>query len=502
MMTVHPRSLSRRALAVLLAAAALVLGPGAVAAFAHPLGNFSVNRFNGVVIAHAEVRVDHVLDLAEIPTAQLGDRIDAPRALGEALCAEELAGISVGVGGRAVDLSVHETEATVGSGQADLPILRLECELRGNFPPLLDKTRVTFHDSGAAKLGWHEVTARGDGVTLLASDVPEDSTSQRLSAYPKGLLSSPLDVRGAALVVRPGGPALSDAGVTTGSLPTGLPMTFDSGITDRIAGLIAQRGQLVAVLAMLAALALGAAHALAPGHGKTVMAFYLAGKRSRSVRAAMTVGATVTATHTASVLVLGVAVTAGAALVPDRLYAWLSVASGLIIAILGVGLLRRAVRNSRSGSGAEHGHDHSHGHAHRHGHDHSHGDGDGHGHSHGHGHRHGHGHSDSVGRGGLVAVGLAGGLVPSPSALVLLLAAVAAKKAWFGVLLVLGYGVGTALTLAAVGVLASRMTTRFDASLLKRPRLETLSRLLPVGVAGGVCLVGVGIMARTLGAAV
>jgi ABC-type nickel/cobalt efflux system permease component RcnA len=498
MMTLHPRGLSRRALAVLLAAAALVLGPGAVAAFAHPLGNFTVNRFNGVVIAPAEVRVDHVLDLAEIPTAQLGDRIDAPRALGMALCAEELAGVSVRVGGRAVELSVLETEATVGSGQAGLPILRLECELRGSSPPLLDKTRVTFRDSGAAKLGWHEVTARGDGVTLLASDVPEDSTSQRLSAYPKGLLSSPLDVRGAALVVRPGGPALSDAGVTAGSLPTGLPMTFDSGITDRIAGLISQRGQLVAVLALLAALALGAAHALAPGHGKTVMAFYLAGKRNRSVRAAMTVGATVTATHTASVLVLGIAVTAGAALVPDRLYAWLSVASGLIIAILGVGLLRRAVRNSRSGSG------HEHGHAHSHGRDHSHGDGGGHGHSHrhGHSHGHGHGHAESAGRGGLVAVGLAGGLVPSPSALVLLLAAVAAKKAWFGVLLVLGYGVGTALTLGAVGVLASRMATRFDASLLKRPRLEALSRMLPVGVAGGVCLVGVGIMARTLGVAV
>jgi nickel/cobalt exporter len=237
-----------------------------------------------------------------------------------------------------------------------------------------------------------------------------------------------------------------------------------------------------AVVAVLLAVALGGAHALAPGHGKTVMAAYLVGLRG-TLGQAVTIGATVTVTHTAGVLILGLVLSTTRAVASERVYPWLGLGSGLLLAAVGVGLLARA----RPG----HGHPHDHGHGHGDGHPRD----NGHHHGHGHPHLHGNGHPPAgppLGRRGLVALGLAGGLVPSPSAVVVLLGGIALGRAWFGVALVLAYGLGMAATLTGVGLLLARLRTRLDRR-LHLPAgslLSRLGRLLPAATASVIVLVG------------
>jgi nickel/cobalt transporter (NicO) family protein len=388
-----------------------------------------------------------------------------------------------------VTLRVLDSKAELGDGQAGLPVLGVQCLLRGDFQTIPGDTEISVVDRAAGRqIGWNEMTARSDGTTLVSSDVATDSVSARLSSYPKDLLSSPLDQRSASLVVRPGGPAGSLESTATGPTATA-QVTGVNGLTERVAGLIDDPGIGMATLTLVAALALGAAHALAPGHGKTVMAFYLVDQRRRSWRSAAAVGSTVTLSHTASVLALGLLVTAGSPVVPDRLYPWLKVLSGLLILVLGVTLLRGALR------GRAHSHDHGHGHEHPHGH--------GHGHSHGHSHGHGHSHDHtSLGptaarRSSVLTLGIAGGLVPSPSALILLLVGVEAGRPWFGALAVLAFGVGMAMTLCLVGLMASGFTQRIESLTQRGGRWARTARIgLSYGTASGVCLVGAGLVLR------
>jgi ABC-type nickel/cobalt efflux system permease component RcnA len=242
-----------------------------------------------------------------------------------------------------------------------------------------------------------------------------------------------------------------------------------------------------ALVALLLAVGLGAAHALAPGHGKTVMAAYLVGLRG-TLRQAATIGATVTLTHTAGVLLLGLVLTTSRAVASERVYPWLGLGSGLLLAGVGIGLLVRA----RPG----HGHPHPHGHEPHH--PHPHGQEPDHPHAHDHDHP---GAAAGAGRPlgwrGLVALGLAGGLVPSPSAVVVLLGGIALGQAWFGVALVLAYGLGMAATLTGVGLLLAHLRTRMDRR-LRVPAgsvLGRIGRLLPAATASVIVLVGLGLAA-------
>jgi ABC-type nickel/cobalt efflux system permease component RcnA len=231
------------------------------------------------------------------------------------------------------------------------------------------------------------------------------------------------------------------------------------------------------VLALFVALGLGALHALAPGHGKTIMAAQAAGQGRRSRREALALGLTVTATHTAGVLALGLLVASGSAVASPALFPWLGAACGAIVALAGLTLLRRALRNRR---------DHHHHHHH-------------HGHGHGHGHGHHHHHHAPARRRNVLLMGLAGGLMPSPSAVVVLLGASALGHAWFGLLLVLAYGAGLALTLVTIGVLVTgtgRMLARRLPAIGERVRAAPA--LLPAGTAALVILLGLGLAARSL----
>ncbi len=465
---------------------------GAEPAAAHPLGNFTVNQHAELRVGTSEIRVAHLVDLAELPTFQARNAgLDADRdgtvstsersGFARESCGQILDATSVTAAGKTVRLTLGAATAQFAPGEGGLDTLRISCSITGPAT-VKGSTDIRYRTTAYGdRIGWREVIAVGDGTTLRRSDVPKQSISKRLTAYPSDLLSSPPDVRSAALTAVPGGARASgDAGsesiVAAGRGVDGLTRAF----TDLIGR--PQLSVAFGIMAVLISVVLGAAHAVAPGHGKTVMAAFLVGERG-SFRQAGVVALTVTVTHTAGVLVLGIVLTTSVVLAPQRLYAWLGLLSGLLLAGVGGTLLRRAWK-ARLAAGV-HSHDHSHDHDHGHSH----------GHDHGHGHHHHHHVPTSLNIRSLIAMGFAGGLVPSPSALVVLLGAVALGRTWFGVLLVLGYGVGMACTLTGVGfalakwraVIERRTTGRFAG---------TVKRIVPVATASLIVLVGLGLASQ------
>ncbi|MFF3908958.1 sulfite exporter TauE/SafE family protein [Streptomyces sp. NPDC001848] len=499
----NTRRIAASGAAVLTALCALVLGPAGTAS-AHPLGNFTVNRYDGLVAAPGQLRVDHVEDLAEIPATQAKPDITrlGLTAWARQRCAKAAEGSELTVGGHPAPLSVRTGRAQLRPGQAGLNTLRVECRLTAPLPKG-DTLTVGFHSAGATTgPGWREITARGDRMTLTASDVPKTSVSQELTSYPKELLSSPADTVKASLRVRPGGPALADDQRDAPAASI-LPRGADRW-TRALDNLVARHHLTLgfAALALVVAIGLGAMHALAPGHGKTLMAATAAARGGRArLRDVLPLAASVTVTHTLGVVALGLLVTAGSAAAPSVI-AWLGMASGALVTLAGASLVRRAWRNRGHGHGHGHGHSHKHGHGHDHGHPHKHDHEHDH-HGHGHTHTHGgipHTHPTAPTLRGTILLGFAGGLVPSPSAVVVLVGAAALGQAWFGLLLVVAYGVGLALTLTAAGVAVVKLGSGMNRLLDRRPRwtqnpaAALVRRAAPLGSAFVVLALGAGLV--------
>ncbi|MFE3167153.1 nickel transporter [Streptomyces sp. NPDC059224] len=529
----------RRAAALFVMAGGLTLLP-ATAASAHPLGNFTVNKYDGLVAAPGQLRVDHVEDLAEIPATQAKPdlkRLGTAR-WAEQRCATAADGSRLTVGGRATALTVAAGHAELRPGQAGLHTLRVECRFTAPLPEG-GTADLSFHSAGAdTGPGWREITARGDRMTLTATDVPRTSVSHELTSYPKDLLSSPADVTSAAVRVRPGGPALAEErqdAPGAAILPRGVDR-WTQALTDLVA-----RNHLTvgfAAIALFIAIGLGAMHALAPGHGKTLMAATAAARGGRArLRDVLPLAASVTVTHTLGVVALGILVTAGSAATPSVI-AWLGIASGLMVLAAGANLTRRAWRNREHRHTPaptptptpDHGHHHHHDHQHEvsevrepalvgaqeHTRAHTHGPDHGHDHLHGHGHDHDHGHtglahshggfththSTAPTLRGTLLLGFAGGMVPSPSAVVVLVGAAALGQAWFGLLLVVAYGVGLALTLTAAGFAVVKLGTEMTRVLDKRPRWTThpmatlVRRTTPLASALVVVALGAGLVLK------
>ncbi|MCT9076759.1 sulfite exporter TauE/SafE family protein [Streptomyces fulvoviolaceus] len=549
------RRLFASAGAVLTAACALALFPSGSAS-AHPLGNFTVNRYDGLVVAPGALRVDHVEDLAEIPATQAKpdiEKLGMTEWAGQR-CEKAAEGSKVTLDGRTVALTTESSHARVRPGQAGLNTLRVECRLTASMPENKTGTiALGFHSAGAdSGPGWREITARGDRMTLTASDVPTKSISSELTSYPQELLSSPADTATTSLRVRTGGPALVEE---QGDAPAAsvLPRGADRW-TRALDSLVARHDLTVgfAALALLIAVFLGAMHALAPGHGKTLMAAVAAARGGKArMKDVLPLAASVTVTHTLGVVALGLLVTAGSAAAPSVI-AWLGISSGVLVTVAGLTLLRRAWRNRSHTHGHDHTHDHGHAHDHDHSHDHSHAQAqaheeiperplvlvaahshsapttDGHGNAvHGRAHHHPHPHDHSNPRPnaghdhlrhthggfththsiaptlrGTILLGFAGGLVPSPSAVVVLVGAAALGQAWFGLLLVVAYGVGLALTLTAAGFAVVKLGTGVTRVLDKRPRLAAspmtalVRRTAPLMSAFVVVALGAGLVLK------
>ena len=314
----------------------------------------------------------------------------------------------------------------------------------------------------------------------------------------------------------------------------GIPIVAVHHLAGHIESIVLDHGPIplpaiVLVVSFLLAILLGAAHALEPGHGKTLVAAYLVGSHG-TVAQAVLLGLVVTFTHTFSVLLLGVLVLfLSAHFVPATLFPWLGFGSGVLIALVGLSLLRSRWREWRAirapAHAHDHAHDHTHGHPHEHTHDHTHDHGHGHDHAHSHGpdhhhdhdththapadaahghsHRHGPEHSghSHVPPGqptlrGILALGVSGGLVPCPAGIVVLLAAVASGRIGFGLLLILAFSVGLAAVLVGVGVLCVTARRFFD----RIPASGAFARRLGVASAVFVTLFGIGLAVRSLGA--
>jgi ABC-type nickel/cobalt efflux system permease component RcnA len=449
-------------------ALALLTLPGAPAG-AHPLGNFTVNTYSGIVVAPGEVRVGYVLDMAEIPTFQEMPSIDTDgdgtasleeRAAWAARRAGELIrGVTLTVDGRPVPLAVSASSMVLRPGQGGLSTLRLEATFTGSIAA---SGRIHYRDENFGGLiGWREVTAVGeDGRALTGSTIPARSVSNELRSYPQDLLSSPVDVSEASFSFAPGRSSREAAGPDS---PGGDRRPGTAG--GAFASLVSRPDLSVAVVLVSLALALGlgALHALGPGHGKTVIAGYLVGA-SGGIRQAVAVGAAVSAMHTSSVLGLGVAILSVERVLPaERVYPWLGLVAGLVALGLGTGLLIARIHawsDHRRAKGASH-----------------------------HGHSHAHPHPEAgrrpLSRRGLAALAVSGGLLPSPSALLVLLASVALHRLAFGLALIAAFSVGMAGALSLVAVLATRAR-----DLVSRRMDGRLARLVPVASAGTIAVVG------------
>lgn len=210
----------------------------------------------------------------------------------------------------------------------------------------------------------------------------------------------------------------------------------------------------VVLVALILAVALGALHALTPGHGKTVTAAYLVGARGR-LRDAVILGITVTITHTSSVIVLGViALVASKTILPGDLTPYMGALSGVIIVFMGVFILGSRYRNWRRTGEAAGGHRHFYGASHDEYHEHLHG-------------HHVHSHEPASGQRGvrlfdLVALGVSGGLVPCADAFVVLLIAVAVGRIALGVIIIMAFSLGMAAVLIAVGITMVKARPVFD----------------------------------------
>lgn len=248
------------------------------------------------------------------------------------------------------------------------------------------------------------------------------------------------------------------------------------------------------------AFVLGAAHALTPGHGKTIVAAYLVGSRGTLKHAAF-LGAMVTFTHTVSVFLLGLATLfLFQYVVPQKVTQVLGAISGLAIVAIGGWMLYKRLRSTRRANSHSHDHDHVHDHSHGHSHTHEH-----HHHDHGHEHTHAHGHShgpgghthmpDEISWSGLVALGASGGLVPCESALVLLLTAIALRRVGLGLVLLISFSLGLALVLMAIGVLVIYAKNLLPSGAAGNP----FFRWMPVASAAAVMLLGVVMTGVSLG---
>jgi nickel/cobalt exporter len=439
----------RRVLIVLCAVAALAVPSTAVA---HPLGNFTVNRFSAVELSGEGVFVHYVLDLAEIPTYQEGDRVRARR-----FAREVAAGLVLEVDGRRVGLVPVKHKLSTKTGAGGLPTMRFEAIFRTAH--LTHGTALVFHDTNFGdRIGWKEIVVRADhGASIRSSTAPSESTSDELRAYPKELLRSPLDVSSARVEYTPG----SGAGM--------LPSLDGGAAPDRSRGgfeSLVARGSLsagVVLLSLLIAAFWGAAHALTPGHGKAIVAGYLVGSRGQP-RHAVLLGGVVTVTHTAGVFALGlVTLLLSRFVVPERLYPWLTVASGLLVVAVGGSVFWRRWRHRRA---------HKPGHSHQHDLD----------HEHAHDLR------------GLLGVGVAAGLLPCPSALVVLLSAIALHRIGFGLALILAFSVGLAATITAIGLVAVLARHAFGRLSLEGRLVQTLPALSALVILA----VGIGLTLKAL----
>lgn len=446
-----------------------VLGAPA-AALAHPLGNFTVNRYSRVQPSGDRVYVLYVLDLAEIPTFRDRAQSRDAEAYAAATARTIAQGLKLTVDGTPLVLEPVRQAIAFPPGVGGLRTTRLQIVFRTARLEVDGVRDLRFQDRNfAGRVGWREVTLRAaGGARVDSASVPAQSVSGELLAYPKDLLKSPPDVTTATARFEPGpdaGPAPALLEPDRLAARAAVRNVADGGFARLIAEDDLTLG--FVLVSLFVALFWGAAHAFSPGHGKAIVAGYLVGTRGRP-RDAFMLGLIVTVTHTAGVFALGgVTLLLSAFIVPDQLYPWLNLVSALLVVAVGLAILRWRVRSWRRGEplGGEHGHAHSHDH----------------GHSHEHG---GHSHGPGSGRGGLLGIGVSAGIIPCPTALVVLLAAISLQRVGYGLVLIVAFSLGLAAAVTGIGLIAVTARRTFNRMSLDGSFVRALPAVSAIVVLG------------------
>ncbi len=501
-------------------------------AFAHPLGNFTINQYVGLHISREMILVDYVVDMAEIPAFQEIAIFDA-NGNGQAdlsesgnyaadTCAALQPSLSLLLNNQAVAFTLTASSVEFPSGVGSLPTLRLACKYQTAFDPAQDDLKITFANHAYPdRIGWREIVVLPEGVSLQGK-YSTASLSNRLTKYPEDLLTSPLDQRQIKFEI------MSNALLAQNDAPAPAQQnsTASSNRNDAFTNLILldEINLSTLLFAIGVSFIWGAMHAMTPGHGKTIVGAYLVGSRG-TMKHAIYLGLTTTITHTLGVFALGlVTLFAAKYIVPEKLFPWMSLLSGLFVVGIGVNLAwsrfsssglgdwARTLKAGFMGSMQTHvhalqnispmdsGHQHkyvlhtAHGHSHAHDHAHPHDAHDHHGHDHNHA---GHSHMPPGADGSpvtwrsLLALGISGGIIPCPSALVVLLGAIALNKIGFGLILVLAFSLGLAGALTAIGMLfiyAGRLFNRFPSQSRLIQIVPVLSALIVSGIGLAISL--------------
>ena len=503
-------------------------------ALAHPMGNFSVNHYSRITFESDRVRINYFIDLAEIPTYQELQQANIPAtaidpnslAVLNYVTARgmELAhGLLLEVGGKPLSLRLISSGVIFPPGAGGLPTMKMGFVYEAAY----SSTSSTSSSSAGQNLsihysdnnypghtGWKEIIARSSEWVLLSSSAPTTDRSAELSNYPTDLLTSPpqdLEASFTVALIPPASVAklepsqlsrqtatpATHAGATLNHSKEGTqaavkdPTTHSAPSSSRRAGPessslpqahlranlqqtprsrfteLIQAQDLSAwflFTAALIAIGLGGLHALEPGHGKTIAAAYLVGSKGTS-RHAFLLGLIVTVSHTAGVFALGaITLYASRYIVPEQLYPWMGALSGVTIAGLGCYMLLRRLTGTAT--------------------DHSHAPGSSQAHwkfwerladngaavnpvpgavS----------TTQSVSLTELFTLGITGGIIPCPAALIVLLSAFALHRIGLGFFLIVAFSVGLASVLIGFGmsmVYARRFMSCFqsDGPLTKR----------------------------------
>jgi nickel/cobalt transporter (NicO) family protein len=540
--TARARPLRWTCAALLLTLGCIGAGAGRADTVASLLGNFTINQYCGVKLSRASIDVHYVVVFGQLPALRelhLADtngdgvtsQLERDTYVGKLVpgLADDL---NLQVDGVSVPLRATHWTSSLPTEQGGFS-LRLDVDFTAALPAAAQggKRKILFSNQNyAGRMGWHEIVVQSaPAFSVFDTNAYSTSLTGGLANALQSLPSTgPLEERSVHLTFAEGG---APAGAMMLAARQGSPVegirtrangsdtsavntqetTWIPRETRRLVEAISgpHLQPRIAILALLGAMLLGAVHALSPGHGKTIVGAYLIGSRG-TPRHAVFLGSTVTITHTLGVFVLGFATLyASRFIVPERLFPTLSLISAILVLGMGILLLVQRTRAAypalaeakkgptvfhavaaagpASGRGLifahAHGHDHGHGHGHA----------DGTMHSHGGGAMHSHlppgASGEKVTWRSLLTLGISGGLVPCPSAMVLLLTAVALNKTAYGMLLVVAFSVGLAITLTAVGLAFLYARNRFH-----KPRQGARwAQLLPILSAGMITVLGIGL---------
>ncbi len=455
-------------------------------AFAHPMGNFSINHYSRIELRQGEITIRFLLDFAEIPTVSLKSEEDEnsdgtiseleKKTFLEREAKKIAGGLSLILNGKPVVLKSGEITQEFRPGAGGLSTMRLNQNFTFSLPVSASNSGVVKYRDGnySERTGWKEIVVIAtSGLKFLRSTAPTEDRSKELTVYPADpgvvppqqteaefMFSEAVSSK-SPLVVPPPNKASNAKPVMQNVSASATPQdAFTQAISKKELGL----GVVLTSLGL--AFLFGAFHALSPGHGKAMVAAYLVGSRG-TLKHALFLGGVVTITHTIGVFLLGI-ITLGAAqyLVPETFYPILSGLSGLLIVIVGATLLRQRLQALREGE-AEHGFEEAQ-------------------------------HNPlpenaQVSLKSLLVLGVTGGIIPCPSALIVMLSAVALHRIAFGLCLIIAFSLGLATVLTGIGMLIVKLKGSLQRLPIKGKTLEKL----PIFSAGLVTLVGLILMIRS-----